>query len=90
MIYIPSNENGVKYSLSTVDTPFDESTGVGGTRIDREVPIVLNKEIPLWVKIGTTANSMRVTDVTDDFRNAECNAGIAVTLTVSDVEVDAK
>ena len=85
------DENGhVKYSFPTVDTPFDESTGVGGTRIDREVPIVLNKEIPLWVKIGTTANSMRVTDVTDDFRNAECNAGIAVTLTVSDVEVDAK
>ena len=51
---------------------------------------MLNKEIPLWVKIGTTANSMCVTDVTDDFRNAECNAGIAVTLTVSDVEVDAK
>ena len=85
------DENGhVKYSFPTVDTPFDESTGIGGTRIDREVPIALNKEIPLWVKIGTTANSMRVTDVTDDFRNAECNAGIAVTLTVSDVEVDAK
>ena len=85
------DENGhVKYSFPTVDTPFDESTGVGGTRIDREVPIMLNKEIPLWVKIGTTANSMRVLDITDDFRNTECNAGVAVTLTVSDVGVDAK
>lgn len=85
------DENGhVKYSFPFVDTPFDESTGIGGTRIDREIPIELNKEIPLWVRIGTTADSMRVMEITDDFRNAECNAGIAVTLTVSDEEVDTK
>ena len=85
------DENGhVKCSFPVTDTPFDESTGIGGTRIDRETPIALNQEIPLWVRVGTTANSMRVMDITDDFRNAACNAGFAVTITVSDKEVDAK
>ncbi len=84
-LYTMDDENGhVKYSYPALDTPFEESIGTGGARIDRETPIELNKEIPIWVKIGTTANSMKSMNITDDFRNAECNAGIAVTLTVSD------
>ena len=83
-IYTIDEDGHVKYSFPTADIPFDKSTGIGGTRIGQQTPIELNKEIPIWVKIGTMANSMRVMDITDDFRNAECNAGIAVTLTASD------
>ena len=53
---------------------------------------MLNKEIPLsgrnWDKAAE--QYARYGCNGRFFRNAECNAGIAVTLTVSDVEVDAK
>ena len=71
-----------------METQFDESMGIGGTKIDRETPIELNKEIPIWFKIGTITNSMKAMDITDDFRNAECDAGIAITLTASDKIVE--
>ena len=86
-LYTIDEGGHIKYSVPTLETPFDESMGIGGTKIDREIPIALNKEIPIWVKIGTAANSMKIMDITDDFRNAECNAGVAITLTASDKEV---
>lgn len=73
-----------KYSYPFLDTPFEESTGIGYAKIDREIPIELNKEIPICVKIGTSSNQMEVLDITEDFRKIECDAGIAVTITVSD------
>ena len=87
-LYTIDESGHVKYSYPTLETPFEESTGIGGTRIDREIPIELNKEMPIWIKIGTTKNNMKVMDITDDFRNADCNAGIAITLTVSDEVVE--
>ena len=50
----------------------------------QELPIELNKEIPICVKTGSSANQMTVMNITENFRNAKCEAGIAVTLTVSD------
>ena len=87
-IYTIDEDGHAKYSFPTSDIPFDKSTGIGGTRIGQQTPIELNKEIPIWVKTGTMANSMQVMDITDDFRNVECNAGIAVTLTASDKVVE--
>lgn len=87
-LYTIDESGHAKYSYPTLETSFDESTEIGGTRIDREIPIELNKEIPIWVKIATTTSGMKVMDITDDFRNAECNAGIAITLTVSDEVVE--
>lgn len=77
-----------KCSYPYLDTSFEESMGIGGTKIDREIPIQLNKETPIWVKIGTYSNRMRFLDITEDFRKVECNAGIAVTITVSDEIVE--
>jgi len=87
-LYTMDESGHVKYSSPALDTPFEESFGIGSVRIDRKTPIELNKEIPIWVKIGTTSNTMRAMDITNDFRNAECNAGVAVTLTVSDEIVE--
>lgn len=66
---------------STVD--FDASGLVVQSRLDNREPIVLNKEIILWVKLGTD-NSSISSGVGQDFREADCNAGMAVTITFSD------
>jgi len=76
------------YSYPVIETDFENSMGIGGSRIDREIPIELNKEIPIWVKIGTEDGSMEVMDITEDFRKSDCNAGIVVTLTISDEVVE--
>ena len=82
------DDNGHTSYSYMIETDFENSMGIGGSRIDREIPIELNKEIPIWVMIGTEGSSMRVMDITEDFRNSECNAGVAVTLTVSDEIVE--
>lgn len=77
-----------KYSSSNLDTTFSESMGISRIRIDGETPIELNKEIPIIVKFGTDKDYMKVYDISEDFREYECNAGIAITLTVSDQEAE--
>lgn len=81
-LYIISDNGHKKYSYPSLDTPFEESMGIGYSKIDREIPIELDKEIPICVKIGTSSNRMEVLDITEDFRKIECDAGIAVTITV--------
>ena len=81
-------EEQVEPYYPSLDTPFEESMGIGYSKIDREIPIELNKEIPICVKIGTSSNRMEVLDITEDFRKIECDAGIAVTITVSDEIVE--
>ena len=72
-LYNISDNGHEKYSYPSLDTPFEES---------------MNKEIPICVKIGTSSNRMEVLDRTEDFRKIECDAGIAVTITVSDEIVE--
>ena len=87
-LYNVSETGREKCSYPAPDTPFGESLGIAGTKIDGKTPIELNRELPIWVKLGTTSNRMEVLDITQDFRGMECNAGIAVTLTVSDEVVE--
>lgn len=77
------DENGhTSYASPAINTGFENSMGIGGSKIDRAIPIELNKGIPIWVKIGTESGKMSVMDITEDFRNNDCDAGIAVTLIV--------
>jgi hypothetical protein len=87
-VYFIDEDGHIKYSVPNLETSFDEATGIGGAEIDREIPIEPNREIPILVKIGTDGNTLKVPDITEDFRNAECSAGIAVTLTVYDKAVE--
>lgn len=87
-IYYIDDDGHEKVSYTAPDSLFEESIGIGGTRINQKTPIELNQEIPIWVKIGTSSNRMEVSASTEDFRKAECNAGIAVTLTVSDEMIE--
>ncbi len=82
------SENGhVSSFYPEIDTDFENAVGIAGSRVDREIPMELDKEIPIWVKIGTESFSMSVFDITEDFRNNECDSGIAVTLTISQEEL---
>ena len=87
-LYTVDETGNTKVSYPNVSAGFENSVAKGGEIVDREIPLELNKETPIWVKIGTDTGSMRVGDITDDFRQADCNAGIAVTLTVSDQIVE--
>ena len=40
------------------------------------------------MKIGSKTSSMENYNITEDFRTMECNAGIVITLTVSDELVE--
>lgn len=58
--------------------------GTGATRIHRlsdAADIVCGEEITLWTKLGVEGNEIRTTA---DFRQADCTAGLAVTITFSD------
>ena len=57
------------------------------SRLDNPTEIEANREIPLWVRLGTNKNSM--TSITlDDFRESECDTGLAITITFSDKIVE--
>ena len=61
---------------------------VVSSRVEGETSLVLNEETPIWMKIGSKSSGMEGFNVTEDFRNMDCNAGIVVTLTVSDEVVE--
>ena len=79
------DDNGhTKAKYPKLDTTFDESTAKISWKLNHEQPIELNKEIPLWVLIGSNATSFQVSAIEKDFREIDCTAGIAITITVSD------
>lgn len=82
LCFIDENSHA-KYDCPTTETTFENSEVTGITKIDKETPIELNKELPVWVKLGTNANTLDM-NINNDFRNIECSEGIAITLTVSD------
>ncbi len=87
-LYVIDKNGHAKYSYPVLETGFENSNAIGGTRIDDVTLLELNEETPIWVKLGTDTRSMSVLDITEDFRTFNCNAGIAITLTVSDKVVE--
>lgn len=85
---ITKNEGYSKASYQLVETSFSNSMSKISRRIDNEEVLELNKEVPIWVKIGTDATSFSVSDFEKNFREIECSAGIVITLTVSDKVVE--
>lgn len=87
-LYSMDESGHVKYTYPELNTSFDESVAIIGSRVEGETQLVLNEEIPIWMKIGSETSSMENYNVTEDFRTMDCNAGIVVTLTVSDEIVE--
>ena len=87
-LYSIDESGHVKYTSPNLNTTFDESVASISSRIEGETQLILNEETPLWIKIGSESSSMESYNVTEDFRTMDCNAGIVVTLTVSDELVE--
>lgn len=73
-----------KYSTPSLDTDFKDSISTLATALSNEIPLELNKETTIFVKTGTDKNTIEPTNNMDDFRDSDCNTGIAITVTVSD------
>lgn len=86
-LYSMDESGHVKYT-SHLNTSFDESMAILGSRVEGETKLVLNEETPILMKIGAETSSMENYNVTEDFRKMDCNAGVVITLTVSDELVE--
>ena len=87
-LYSIDESGHVKYTSPNLNTTFDESVASISSRVEGETQLILNEETPLWIKIGSKSSSIESYNVTEDFRTMDCNAGIVVTLTVSDELVE--
>ena len=87
-LYSMDESGHVKYTSPNLNTTFDESVAIIGSRVEGETQLVLNEETPIWLKIGSETSSMENYNVTEDFRAMDCNAGIVITITVSDEIVE--
>lgn len=67
---------------------WEESGKTSGPVEEGETKLILNEETPIWLKIGSETSSMENYNVTEDFRTMDCNAGVVITLTVSDKLVE--
>lgn len=83
-LYTMDESGHVKYESPSLNTSFDECKAIMESKVEGETKLILNEETPIWMKIGSNTSSMEVINVTADFRTIDCDAGIAVTLTVSD------
>lgn len=85
---ISMDENGhTRMDYPVLDTSFDETTSSVEWRLRDKRTIELNKEIPLWVIAGSEDGYFQFYTSEENFRQAECDAGVAVTITLSDEEV---
>lgn len=87
-LYSIDESGHMKYTSPNLNTTFDESVAVIGSRVEGETKLIINEETPIWMKIGSKTSSMENYNITEDFRAMECNAGIVITLTVSDELVE--
>ena len=75
------DDSGVMgYNSDTTYDAFDSTTQQGSYKITSTTDIIIDEEIILWCKIGNNGNGLAINN---DFRNADCTAGIAFTVTFS-------
>jgi len=86
-LYTIDETGHTKYGINDLGTDFSVCTSIASTRLTNPTSIELNKEIPLWVKIGTDKHGISIGEI-HDFRNSDCNAGVAITVTFYDKELD--
>lgn len=87
-LYSIDESGHVKYSYPNLNVSFDESMGILGSRVEGETKLILNEETPILMKLGSKSGSMENYNVTEDFRTMDCDAGVVVTLTVSDEVIE--
>lgn len=73
-----------KYTYDNI-VDFSECTMQTYFRLTNPTNIEINKEITLWANLGTSKNAL---SSSENFREVDCDAGIAVTITFSDKNID--
>ncbi len=86
-LYLMDESGHTQYSYPSLETALEDSAAVLNWKIEEPVPVELDQEVAFWVKTGVEEHSMRTEVTPQDFRSTDCNAGIAVTLTVSEQEI---
>lgn len=82
------DENGHSSIKSpALDLKFEESMTKIWWTVDQEESLEINQEKVLFVKVGTNKNEVRTSVMSSDFREVECDTGIAITLTIFDKEL---
>ena len=82
------DENGHSSIKSpALDLKFEESMAKIWWTVDQEESLEINQEKMLFVKVGTNKNEVRTSVMSSDFREVECDTGIAITLTIFDKEL---
>lgn len=79
------NSGFIGYSSDAPYSEFDNTTQIGSYKLTNPTTILADTEITLWSKIGNKENGM---STTKDFRNADCTAGMAFTVTFSNIVLD--
>ena len=81
------NKDGHTKSSHPIIVDFNDSNVVSNSRLDNPREIEANKEIPLWTRLGSNRNSNFFASLSD-FRESECDTGLAITVTFYAKEVE--
>lgn len=79
-IYTINDDGFVRHSYdSQVD--FSQVSAQSAKRLGEPTAITAGVEIPLWVQLGYADSKVEVGNAAGDFRQADCDEGLAVTIT---------
>lgn len=82
------DENGHSSIKSpALDLKFEETMARIQWKVDQEEILEINKEKIIYAKVGTNKTEFSTSIISTDFREIECDAGIAITLTIYDKEL---
>lgn len=82
------DENGHSSIKSpSLDLMFEDTMARIQWKVDQEEILEINEEKIIYAKVGTNKNEFSTSIISNDFREIECDAGIAITLTIFDKEL---
>lgn len=83
------DENGHSSIKSpALDLKFEDTMARIQWKVDQEEVLEINKEKIIYAKVGTNKTEFSTSIISTDFREIECDAGIAITLTVFDKDLN--
>ena len=82
---ISIDENGhTRSTYPVLNTSFDDSMTTVEWWLREKQTIELNEAVPIWTIFGSKGGNIQVPASQKEFKDAKCDAGIAVTITLSD------
>ena len=87
-LYSIDDDGYTRTGFTELNTDHDDASCRVWRKLDYEETIELNKEIPLFIYVAKEETFYETSEMYGDFRNIDCLAGIAVTITFSDEIVE--